>query len=483
MHHPLALLLILLILLRWPSPAQASSHLILLTEVHPAPTAGSEWVELYNPSPTPVDLTGWTLSDQLTTPSTLYTLSQVLEPNTTLVIYLATAKLNNSADGVTLQDALGQTIDSMNFTSSTNDQSWSRAGASEPATWYISQPTPNQFNPNQLPPSPTPSPQTSPTPTPTPPPTPSVPTPTPTPASSLPADGVILTISEIGACPETGQSEWVELHNPGEAAVALQNWLIQDASGNTELIRGTIPASGYSVFFWSRSLLNNSGDSVYLLDEDSQIVDSVVYGACTSGMSMTVTNGTATPATPTPGKHNATGSTTGTQASPTPDPAAAANQDATETFPTGSPNSLTFSQTSPPSHHTPVHTLQNFLQYPTAYAEIADQPLSETVWWPPTNPPANTAAPPPTSPPPATADLPTSPDSALLPPPASQLPTSPSPNPDSKNGIIGGLLALASGFALRLAKFTAYVTPNSQISLNPAADSILKQSAFLASLR
>lgn len=353
-----------------PVSAQTIPSVPILTEVYPAPIgSGSEWVELYNPTSQAVDLAGWTLEDQLSTPSLITTLSQTIQPFATLVISLPSAKLNNSADGVTLKNVAGAVVDAMSYSSSASDQSWSRSSLTTPATWTFGVANPGQvlFPSPPASPSITPTPSSSisptPTPSPTPPPTPSVaasPSPAPTPT---PDSGVILTISELSACPETGQSEWVEVYNPTTSNTQLQNFLVRDASGNTELLNGTIPPMGYSVFFWTKSLLNNSGDSLFLISNTGQILDSATYDDCQSDRSLTLVDGVWSPATPSPGKANSSSTTamdTGTLSTqavalPTSTPTPSATSDA------GAAGSTHNARTSPLSPATP---------------------LSQTPWWP-----------------------------------------------------------------------------------------------------
>ena len=38
---------------------------IVINEIMPAPASGNEWVELYNPGTTPIDISGWKIDDSI----------------------------------------------------------------------------------------------------------------------------------------------------------------------------------------------------------------------------------------------------------------------------------------------------------------------------------------------------------------------------------------------------------------------------------
>lgn len=241
------------------TPVSAS---IKLTEVHPNPLSGSEWVEILNDSTEPQSLQGWSIEDQLSSPSVAFSFTtQVLLPQSYLVIELPTSKLNNTADGVTLKNATGQVIDTFSYTSTTAGLSWSRPSSSN--DWIQTQPTPGFTHPQTTP---------SPTPTPT-----STPSPSPSATTMYPLN---LQPSEIMACPGEGETEWLELYNPNEDDVTLSNWLVQDNAQNVRLVSTTIPAKSYTAVSWTGSLLNNTGDTLSLLTPSSQTLFTVSFGAC-----------------------------------------------------------------------------------------------------------------------------------------------------------------------------------------------------------
>lgn len=88
-------------------------------------------------------------------------------------------------------------------------------------------------------------------------------------------------------------AEYVELHNPGTAAVNLKDWILSDLSTQANLPAVTLPAGGYlilcrqadsasfstfgSVAVVALPSLNNSGDRITLKNQAGLVVDEVDY--------------------------------------------------------------------------------------------------------------------------------------------------------------------------------------------------------------
>lgn len=88
------------------------------------------------------------------------------------------------------------------------------------------------------------------------------------------------------------EGEWVELFNPNPFSIDLTGYSIKDAAGwqvflnqencdnNSDASDGgeiIINPNGFLVLFMNRAILNNSGDSVYLYDNQRQLIDQVTY--------------------------------------------------------------------------------------------------------------------------------------------------------------------------------------------------------------
>lgn len=290
----------LLIVLGWlwtqPMLAQTSPTQVVLNEFLAIPSSGNEFVELYNPTPTIIDLSGWAVDDIEggSNPKILPN-PTLLAPNAWLVVSLSNV-LNNNGDQVRLLNPAGQVIDHYSYTSASAGLSWSRmpdgAGSWQAATTPTPGNTNSQTTPTTIPtntattaptststviiqPSNTPSPQLSPTSLPT-----SIPgstqTPTATPNRSL------IRINELMAAPSSGK-EWVELYNAGDQAIDLHGWQLDDAvaGANPILLETIIQPTSWLVISMT-NVYNNSADEVRLFDPTGQLIDAFSYNATIS---------------------------------------------------------------------------------------------------------------------------------------------------------------------------------------------------------
>jgi len=132
---------------------------ILINEVMPAPSNAPEWVELYNPSPDVIDISGWYLDDD-THGGTQILIAQGthIAPNELHVITFSSAILNNTGDSVTLYDASGQLIDRIDFGATKSSESISRVPDGS-SIIIKTPPSPGQLNAPQIPHTATPSPE------------------------------------------------------------------------------------------------------------------------------------------------------------------------------------------------------------------------------------------------------------------------------------------------------------------------------------
>lgn len=231
---------------------------ISINEVFPAPEQGSEWVELYNTSNQEINLSNWLLEDQLSSPSIIAQIeNQTLSPQSFLVIELLSAKLNNSADGVTLKNSLGEIIDQMSYEKSESGLSWTKNNA---GVFELTPPTKNIANI-----FPSPSPTLNPTP------------------NALPLNNSfhhLITISEFSACPNSGEREWIKLHNADDVDHLISNWQIRDLNNQSRQINVTLLAGASQIISWSGSLLNNGGDEFSLENEVGESWQNIEYDAC-----------------------------------------------------------------------------------------------------------------------------------------------------------------------------------------------------------
>lgn len=92
--------------------------------------------------------------------------------------------------------------------------------------------------------------------------------------------------------PQSEDTEWIELYNIGPDSVDLAGWQLDDFDGGSSpyvIASGSsIPASAYLVFEKSTTniALNNSDDTVRLLNAQSSVVDSHGYGSTSEDVSI-----------------------------------------------------------------------------------------------------------------------------------------------------------------------------------------------------
>jgi len=107
----------------------------------------------------------------------------------------------------------------------------------------------------------------------------SSPTPSPTPSVQLPTR---VQLTEVAPCPASGEKEWIELYNDAPEQVELTDWSIQDSSGTQLSFSPVLQPFEYKIIELPRAILNNSGDTVVLLNDQLAIIDQMTYSNCVS---------------------------------------------------------------------------------------------------------------------------------------------------------------------------------------------------------
>ncbi len=258
-----------------------------ISEVYPAPISGEkEWVEITNPTDQIATISGWLLYDQISSPSLIYTVGIIeMMPWQALSFDLVSEKLNNSGDAVVLFNEAGIEMDRLAYYSTIQGKSWQRIDKlSEP---FLDLPTKNQavIVPKNTP-LPSPTSITN---------IPSI-TPLPTPNPTLSENAYFetirsISITEIMACPPSGQQEWVELYNSAQMLLSIQGWYVADSQGNRVYLDGEIPAQSFHVSYWQKSMLNNQGDSITLFTNSHEEIISIDIPQCKSGESYSLIHG------------------------------------------------------------------------------------------------------------------------------------------------------------------------------------------------
>ncbi len=285
-----------------PHPAEVS-----LNEFMPDPAsdwngngqtgdADDEYIELYNDSELPADVSGWLLDDIAGGGSPPFALppGTSIPPAGFLVFFSAQThlSLNNSGDTVRLVRPDGVLVETVSYTATRPDRAHSKTleGGVEWTTGY--------------PPSPGASNQSQPTATPTASAVPTTATVTgsPTPDPSL----VDVTLNEFMPDPASDwngdgtvsqDDEYIELFYTGPAPVDLGGWMLDDVDDSLSKARSffvpngsrpyVIPAGtvidpgGFALFFRSDTgvTLNNDGDWVRLLRPNSAVAEAYEYAA------------------------------------------------------------------------------------------------------------------------------------------------------------------------------------------------------------
>lgn len=249
---------------------------IYINEFLSDPAAGTEWIELYNPSTSTVNLTGWTLSDSVGVRSSP---TGTIDGEDFFVIEL-TNILNNTGDTITLKNPNVEVVDQVIYgipalPAPAKSNSISRSVDGVGAWQETTTPTRDSANIITAPASPSASSgqrsgsvgsQTN----------QEIP-----PSNNLNSAGQII-INELLPNPKGSdtENEFIELKNIGTEQVNLQDWIIADASNRYKIKEGMVKPGGFIVYKRSTTniALNNSGEeTVKLSNPAGELIDSVKY--------------------------------------------------------------------------------------------------------------------------------------------------------------------------------------------------------------
>ena len=292
---------------------------IIISEVLPNPSTDEttgEFIELSNEGSVDVDLTGWILSDATTNE---YVLDDTIAAGDQLAIYrsLSDIAVNNSGDSIELYNPNNELVNSIEFSESAPEDSSYALDELGDWQWTI-EPTPGR--PNLIVVSVT--------------------------ADDTNNDDTIendvdsedsneanaedstddtntdtelapsydfsttIELSELLPDPEGSDAtdEWVELYNSDTKQVDLYGWQITDASHSYTISESLIIAGdSYALFTVgiTNLSLNNSGETITLLDPANEVMDQVTYSAAPEGQSyMAVDSTWSWTTTPTPEDNN-----------------------------------------------------------------------------------------------------------------------------------------------------------------------------------
>jgi hypothetical protein len=274
------------------APQMAAPLDVVINEIAWGATAGStadEWIELYNPTASDIDLTGWTLVATSGTPS--ITLSGIIPANGYFLLertddtatslpgdqFFSGAIANNpTGDSFTLRDQLNNIIDTANIdgggwpggSATPSFFSMERRGVSADADANWGSNNGIIINGTDVAGNPI--------------------TGTPKQPNSIFLSAQVI-INEVGWAGTRASifDEWIELYNAGSTAVDLTNWRVQAADGDPLItLSGSLAPNGYLLLergsqnvtnvpgtVYSSGLLGDTGETLYLLDGTSNVVD------------------------------------------------------------------------------------------------------------------------------------------------------------------------------------------------------------------
>lgn len=239
-----------------------TSKKVIVSEIYPSPADGEEeFIEIYNGATKKINIEGWTLTDASGKKYVFDSkdVKTVMKKGTHLTVPQSVSKifLNNGSDSITLQQANGKKRSFVSYVDAVSGQSWSFISS----VWEWSSPTKGAGNKSTSQ-STAVAPGENPT------------------SSSLQTSKDIF-LSEMLPDPEGSDTtdEWIEIVNTGKETVNVEGWRLQDSS-KTYTIKNSVIAPGqylqFSVVDTGVSL-NNSGETIELLDPFEVVIDSTTY--------------------------------------------------------------------------------------------------------------------------------------------------------------------------------------------------------------
>ena len=260
---------------------------VRITEFMPNPfgndtveAPGGEWIEITNIGNDSVNLTGWRLrtSGNLVLSETTVAGDLILDAGERMVVYVNMTSsfwLTNSMGGLVLQNEMAIDVHSIVYTSVMSGTAMVADPLDDNGSWVFSPwPTPGSPNPSFD------TPYTGPT--------------------TLSISEVMPQCSGDASIPLAG--EWVEINNSALLSVNLSRWTINDEDGKGIFIQPgaiwnrstsdmTLDGHKYAVIIMNESFLDNSGDSLTLVDPDGNVHDTVAWSSSDDCQSLEPSDG------------------------------------------------------------------------------------------------------------------------------------------------------------------------------------------------
>lgn len=240
---------------------------IMINEIYPDPAEGEEeFIELKNTGTSAVDLTDWKITDAS---GKSYTLSGTITDY--FVIYQSQSKiyLNNDGDTVKLWQPDGNLLEEVSY--SGGEKGWKYIRRDEGWQWKRNADANDEENDD----------------------TDNNDTDDVDDSDEVDSNYDLSTeiiINELLPDPEglDTEEEFIELYNIGEKAVNLLGWQLTDEKDYYKFSEDSlIEAKSYLVVYYPQTKisLNNSGETIYLIDPEDKIISGVTYPEAERGKS------------------------------------------------------------------------------------------------------------------------------------------------------------------------------------------------------
>jgi len=229
-------------------------------------TTGDEFIEIYNRGPGAVNLKGWTLDDYAVGGSAPYEIPSItLAPGEYAALFRTRTHiaLNDSGDSIRLAAPDGRLVDKIRYLRvRAYNLSYGRLPDGDDVLVYGLWPTPGEENVRYIPPT-------------------------------FPAGAILVNEVAWAGTQASANDEWIELWNPGSAAIHLDGWLLSDDNDVRIDLGGSIPAGGYVLLERTddgtisdlpaqavyTGALSDDGEILRLIDPSGHEVDVVNPGA------------------------------------------------------------------------------------------------------------------------------------------------------------------------------------------------------------
>lgn len=266
------------------NPASAfDPSTIIMSELVVNPLSGeNEWIELYNASTTPIDMTGFVLMDGV---GTVATPTTSIDAFGFIVIELSISKFNNGGDQISLlfEDTVLSSLAYGDWDNENGEENVDTPEAGQSIAWqagsFVLTTTPTKGFENVIT-------------------MPEIPIET---DSEIPPLDVLdgedtqspgtvddtrrtytagsIVVNEFVSDPTDGSVEFIELFNTTGASIDLIGWKLLDGSEAVTSLMGSIMPAGYEVIEKPKGNLNNAGDIIVLMTPNDQEMDRVAYGS------------------------------------------------------------------------------------------------------------------------------------------------------------------------------------------------------------